>query len=69
MGTITGAHLLVRAIREHGIGGIFGLCGDHVNSIFNACIDEGVVIVDPRHESGASPLTTANIARAKTTPL
>ncbi len=56
MGTITGAHLLVRAMRRHGIDRIFGLCGDHVNSIFNACIDEGMAIVDTRHESAAAHL-------------
>ena len=56
MGKITGAHLLVRAMRRHGVERIFGLCGDHVNSIFNACLDEGVAIVDTRHESGATHL-------------
>jgi acetolactate synthase-1/2/3 large subunit len=56
MGKITGAHLLVRAMRRHGIERIFGLCGDHVNSIFNACLDEGVAVVDTRHESGATHL-------------
>ncbi len=56
MGRITGAHLLVRAMRRHGVERLFGLCGDHVNSIFNACLDEGVAIVDTRHESGATHL-------------
>ena len=42
MGKVTAAHLLVRTLKRHGIERIFGLCGDHVNSIFNACIDEGV---------------------------
>jgi len=54
MATITGAHLLVRALRRHGVDRIFGLCGDHVNALFNACLDEGVAIVDTRHESGAT---------------
>ena len=56
MGKISGAHLLVRAMRRHGVERIFGLCGDHVNSIFNACLDEGVGVVDTRHESGATHL-------------
>ncbi len=103
VGTITGASFLVRAIREHGIERIFGLCGDHVNSIFNACIDESVamalrfnapVVVVAGNDCGwrteralerefksgkvacvnvtirgvASPLTTANAARAKAAP-
>ncbi|HBH03656.1 MAG: hypothetical protein A2W08_02130 [Candidatus Rokubacteria bacterium RBG_16_73_20] len=56
MGKISGAHLLVRAMRRHGVERIFGLCGDHVNSIFNACLDEGLTVVDTRHESGATHL-------------
>src|SRR3972149_4346059 len=54
MGKVTAAHLLVRTLKRHGIERLFGLCGDHVNSIFNACIDEGVAIVDTRQESGAT---------------
>jgi len=54
MGRLTGAHLLVRTLRRHGVERLFGLCGDHVNAIFNACLDEGVAIVDTRHESGAT---------------
>ncbi len=54
MGTTTGAHLLVRTLKRHGIERIFGLCGDHINGIFNACADEGIAIVDVRHESAAT---------------
>ncbi len=35
------AGLLVRAL--HGLERIFGLGGDHVNSILDACFDEGGV--------------------------
>jgi acetolactate synthase-1/2/3 large subunit len=54
MGKVTAAHLLVRTLKRHGVERIFGLCGDHVNSVFNACIDEGVAIVDTRQESAAA---------------
>ncbi len=54
MGKITGAHVLVRALKRHGVGRIFGLCGDHVNAIFNACADEDVAVVDVRQESAAT---------------
>jgi acetolactate synthase-1/2/3 large subunit len=53
MGRVSGAHLLVRALKQHGIEKIFGLCGDHVNAIFNACLEEGVQVIDVRHESAA----------------
>ena len=67
MGKVTAAHLLVRTLRRHGIDRIFGLCGDHVNPIFNACLDEGVSIVDTRHESGATHMADA-WARVTGTP-
>ena len=51
---LTGAHLLVRALKRHGVERIFGLCGDHINAIFNACLDEGVAVVDVRQESAAA---------------
>lgn len=54
MARVTAAHLFVRTLKRHGIERIFGLCGDHVNSIFNACLDEGVAVVDTRQESAAA---------------
>lgn len=59
MTRVTAAHLLVRTLRRHGVERIFGLCGDHVNSIFNACADEGVTIVDTRQESAATHMADA----------
>jgi acetolactate synthase-1/2/3 large subunit len=59
VGKITGAHLLVRTLKRHGVARLFGLCGDHVNSIFNACLDEGIAIVDVRQESGATHMADA----------
>ncbi|MFQ5520057.1 MAG: thiamine pyrophosphate-binding protein, partial [Candidatus Methylomirabilia bacterium] len=54
MSRISGAHLLMRSLKRHGVDRIFGLCGDHVNAIFNACLDEGIAIVDVRQESAAT---------------
>ena len=54
MAKVTAAHLLVRTLKRHGVECLFGLCGDHVNAVFNACVDEGVAIVDTRQESGAT---------------
>ncbi len=36
VGNVTAAHLLVRTLKRHGVDRLFGLCGDHVNSIFNS---------------------------------
>lgn len=50
MGVVSGGHLLIRSLRNEGIEHIFALSGIHIQSIFNACIDEGVSIIDTRHE-------------------
>ncbi|MFQ5897023.1 MAG: thiamine pyrophosphate-binding protein [Candidatus Methylomirabilia bacterium] len=46
--------MLVRGLKRHGVDRIFGLCGDHVNAIFDACLDEGIAVVDVRQESAAT---------------
>ena len=55
----TGAHLLARTLRAHGIDRIFGLCGDHVNGLLDACAQEGLAFVGTRHESGATHMADA----------
>jgi acetolactate synthase-1/2/3 large subunit len=56
---ITGAHLLVKTLKSLGEHRIFGMCGDHVNALFEACADEEVGIVDVRHESAATHMADA----------
>ena len=53
MGQVTGAQLLVRALKREGIDRLFSLCGDHLNATYIACAEAGVAIVDVRHESAA----------------
>ncbi len=59
MGQVTGAQLLVRALKREGVERVFSLCGDHLNAIFVACAEEGVSIVDVRHESAAVHMADA----------
>ena len=60
MGQVTGAQLLVRALKREGIDSVFSLCGDHLNAIYMACAEEGVRIVDVRHESAAVHMADAH---------
>ncbi|HZU04747.1 MAG TPA: thiamine pyrophosphate-binding protein [Chloroflexota bacterium] len=53
MGTITGAELLVRALRAEGVDTVFTLVGDHILPIVDAAVDHGIRFVDTRHESAA----------------
>lgn len=48
-----GGRLLARALAAHGVRHLFGLCGDHVNAIFEGAHDEGIRIVDARDERAA----------------
>ncbi len=52
--TISGGHLVAKALRAEGIGVIFTLCGGHIIDIYDGCIDEGIQIVDVRHEQVAA---------------
>ena len=54
MAMVCGADLFVRALKREGVKYIFTLCGGHINPIYNACIDEGIGIIDVRHEQVAA---------------
>ena len=51
---ISGGHLVAKALKNEGIDTIFTLCGGHIIDIYDGCIDEGIRIVDVRHEQVAA---------------
>ncbi len=51
---ISGGHLVAKALKAEGIDTIFTLCGGHIIDIYDGCIDEGIRIVDVRHEQVAA---------------
>jgi acetolactate synthase-1/2/3 large subunit len=51
---ISGGHLVARALRNEGVDTIFTLCGGHIIDIYDGCIDEGIRIIDVRHEQVAA---------------
>ncbi len=51
---ITGGHLVAKALKNEGINTIFTLCGGHIIDIYDGCIDEGIRIIDVRHEQVAA---------------
>jgi acetolactate synthase-1/2/3 large subunit len=53
-GTVSGGHLVARALRAEGVDVIFTLCGGHIIDIYDGCLDEGIRIVDVRHEQVAA---------------
>lgn len=48
-----GGQLLVDALKRRGIVNIFTLSGLQTQSIYDACIDEGIRLIDTRHEQTA----------------
>jgi acetolactate synthase-1/2/3 large subunit len=51
---ISGGHLVAKALKHEGVDTIFTLCGGHIIDIYDGCLDEGIKIVDVRHEQVAA---------------
>src|SRR6059058_6232884 len=51
---IHGGRVVARALKREGVPYVFTLCGGHVMSIYDGCLDEGIGIVDVRHEQSAA---------------
>ncbi|MCA9510446.1 MAG: thiamine pyrophosphate-binding protein [Myxococcota bacterium] len=50
---VHGGKLAARALKEAGVEVIFTLSGGHIMPIYDGCIDEGIKIIDVRHEQAA----------------
>jgi acetolactate synthase-1/2/3 large subunit len=53
-GTVSGGHLVARALKAEGVEAIFTLCGGHIIDIYDGCTDLGIKIIDVRHEQSAA---------------
>ncbi|MFN8174278.1 MAG: acetolactate synthase [Solirubrobacteraceae bacterium] len=49
-----GGRLLARRLAAHGVSKLFTLSGGHLFSIYDGCREEGIDLVDVRHESAAT---------------
>jgi acetolactate synthase I/II/III large subunit len=49
-----GGHLVAKRLKAHGVTKLFTLSGGHLFSIYDGCRDEGIDIVDVRHEQSAA---------------
>lgn len=54
MAKVTGGRLAVRALKQEGVTCIFALSGGHIDPLFQACLDEGMKLIDVRHEQAAA---------------
>jgi len=51
--TLHGGRLIARRLKAHGVTRLFTLSGGHLFSIYDGCREEGIDIVDVRHEQAA----------------
>lgn len=49
-----GGRLIARRLRAHGVTKLFTLSGGHIFSIYDGCREEGIEIIDTRHEQSAA---------------
>ncbi len=52
--TFHGGRLVARRLRAHGVSKLFTLSGGHLFSIYDGCREEGIDLVDFRHEQSAA---------------
>ena len=50
---IHGGRLVAKTLAREGIDCLFTLCGGHIAAIYDGCLDEGIRVVDTRHEQTA----------------
>src|ERR671935_405665 len=51
---VHGGRLVAKRLKAHGITKLFTLSGGHLFSIYDGCREEGIDIVDVRHEQSAA---------------
>src|SRR2546422_1308529 len=51
---ISGGHLVAKALKNEGVDVIWTLCGGHIIDIYDGCLNEGIKIIDVRHEQVAA---------------
>ena len=54
MAKVHGGCLAIRLLKQEGVKYLFGLSGGHINPFFDACMDEGIEVIDTRHEQAAA---------------
>jgi acetolactate synthase-1/2/3 large subunit len=50
---VHGGKLLARALKQAGVECVFTLSGGHIMPLYDGCLDEGIRVIDVRHEQAA----------------
>lgn len=54
MAMLTGGQLVAKMLRKENVKHVFTLSGLHVAPIYAGCVEEGIQLIDTRHEQGAA---------------
>jgi len=54
-----GGQLLAHALKRERVSRLFTLCGGHILPILDGCLDEGIQVIDARHEEAAAHMAEA----------
>ena len=54
MPTVSGGELVAQMLKGETVSAIFTLSGLHVAPIYAGCVDQGIQVIDTRHEQGAA---------------
>ena len=54
MGSLTGGQLVARMLKKEGVRHVFTLSGLHVAPIYAGLVEEGIQVIDTRHEQAAA---------------
>jgi acetolactate synthase-1/2/3 large subunit len=54
MAWVDGGDMIARVMKQEGTKVLFTLSGGHIQNIYDGCIDEGIRVIDTRHEQSAA---------------
>ncbi|MEE2827764.1 MAG: thiamine pyrophosphate-binding protein [Myxococcota bacterium] len=54
MAYVHAGRITAQALKNEGVSHLFTLCGGHIQSIYDGCLDLGIKVVDFRHEQAAA---------------
>lgn len=55
-----GGELIARSLKQQGVSTIYTLCGGHIAPIYEGCVNNGLAILDFRHEQAAAHAADAH---------
>src|SRR4051812_49831449 len=53
MAMVSGGQLVAKMLKQEGVSHVFTLSGLHIAPIYAGCVEEGIHVVDTRHEQAA----------------